>query len=183
MVNELLIILISIPGLFRDITDAICQSHEPPLITEIGLVSRAQNIRSSLRNWYFSHIGPNNAPMNRSILCDGFYRILVLFYIASIYSNRLNTCIFFSGTPEIEEMEDECQKFANNIVSLCKGESYLNMQGSLLLAQKLPIAEATIQSGADWKQQLSYSNSRSQPFKMPKQTFRDWCNLFGRKTL
>jgi hypothetical protein len=182
MVNSLLIILISIPGLFKDVTDAICHTHEPPLTTAMGLMSRARNIRCSLQIWFLSHIGPDNTPINGSIFCDGYYKILILFYIASIYSNRLNTCIFFSGTTDVDEMEDESQRFANNIVSLFKEESYANLQSSLLLAQKLPIAEATIQSGADWKKQLSISNSRCQLFKMSKQTFNQWCSLFGRKT-
>lgn len=81
-------------------------------------------------------------------------------------------------------MEEECQWFASIIVSLHhREESYSNRQGSLLLAQKLPIAEATIESGHAWKMQLSLGSGQDRVFIMPKVTFDDWCKLFGRRTI
>lgn len=81
-------------------------------------------------------------------------------------------------------MEEECQWFASIIVSLHnREESYSNRQGSLLLAQKLPIAEATIESGHAWKMQLSLGSGQDRVFKMPRETFDDWCKLFGRRTI
>jgi hypothetical protein len=183
MVNSILTILISIPGLFKDFTDAICNDPQQSLTTMIELVSRARQCRVSLRNWYCTHIGPDGTPINRPVFCDGYYKILVLFYICSIYVNRLNTCIFWTGESGIEEMEDESQRFAKNIVSMYREEAYKDLPSSLLLSQKVPIAEATIQSGDEWKKQWVLSESRSQLFRIPKQTFCYWCSLFGRKTL
>jgi hypothetical protein len=182
MVISLLIILVSIPRLFSDFTKAICRYPDPPLTTMMELMSQARRVRLSLQNWYFSHIGPDDTPISGPVFCDGYYKILVLFYICSIYSNRLITCIYWRGTPDIMEMEEESQRFANIIASLYKEEAYSNLQSSLLLAQKLPIAEATIESGDDWKKQLGLGSSQSQLFKMPEQTFKQWCSLFGRKT-
>lgn len=182
MLISLIILLIPIPGLFKDFTKAICNHPDPPFLTVIELISRAQNLRLALKNWYSSHIGPDDIPIIGTGLGDGYYKLLVLFYLCSIYSNRLNTCIHWTGTSDIEEMEEESQRFAKTIVSFCKGEAYSNLQSSLILAQKLPIAEATIKSGEEWKQQWRRSSRQGQLFKMPEQTFRHWCSLFGRKT-
>ncbi len=81
----------------------------------------------------------------------------------------------------MDEMEEESQRFANTILSFCRGEVDSNLQSSLILAQKLPIAEATIESGEEWKQQWKYSQV-GELFKMPEHTFRHWCSRFGRKT-
>jgi hypothetical protein len=183
MLVSLVILLVRIPRLFRDFTKAICDHPEPPLSTMIDLIFRARNLRLALKSWYFSHVGPNDAPIVGTCLSDGCYRLLVLFYLCSIYSNRLNTCIYWTETPDAEEMEEESQQYAKTIVSLCKGEAYSNLQSSLILAQKLPIAEATIESGEEWKQQWHRNSKQGQMFKMPEQTFRHWCSLFGRKTL
>ncbi|KKO98289.1 hypothetical protein THAR02_09612 [Trichoderma harzianum] len=87
-------------------------------------------------------------------------------------------------TPGIYDMEEECQWFASIIVSLHhREESYSNRQGSLLLAQKLPIAEATIESGHAWKMQLSLGSGQDRVFIMPRETFDHWCKLFGRRTM
>jgi hypothetical protein len=89
--------------------------------------------------------------------------------------------LHWTGTPDIDEMEGESQRFASAIVFFCKSET--NLQSSMILAQKLPIAEATIETGEEWKQQwCQHSSTQGQLFKMPKQTFRLWCSLFGRKT-
>jgi hypothetical protein len=182
MAISLFNILISIPGLFRDITAAICDYPDPPLTTLIELISRAQKIRLSLRNWYSSHIGLDDVPINGLASRDECYKILVLFYISSIYSNRLNTCIYVSGASDMMEREEESQRFANIVVSIYREEAYSKLQSSLLLAQKLPIAEAIIESGDNWKEQLRLSSGQGQLFKMPAQTFKHWCALFGRKT-
>jgi hypothetical protein len=182
MVNSLLTILTSIPGLFRDFTDAICDDSQQYRVNLIELVSRARQSRMSLRSWYCTNIGPDDTPVNGPVFCDGYYKILVLFYICSIYVNRLNTCIFWIGETGIEDMEDESQRFATEIVSLYEEEAHKNLQSSLLLSQKVPIAEATIQSGDEWKKQMVSSRSQDQWFKMPRETFCSWCHLFGRRT-
>jgi len=182
MVMSLLIILISIPRLLRDVTTAICHFPGPSLAKVAKLISRSRKIRLSLQSWYSRNFGPDNTPINGPVFCPGYNRVLILFYICSIYSNRINTCMYWAGTPGIREMEEESQRFASIIVSLYKEEKNSNFQSSLLLAQKLPIAEATIESGNDWKQQLSLGICQSQLFKMPKETFKHWCSHFGRIT-
>ena len=182
MLISLIVLLILIPRLFRDLTKIICDHADPPLPTVVDLISRARKLRLGLKNWYYSYIGPDDTPIIGSSfgLGDGYYKLLVLFYLCSIYSNRLNTCMHWIGTPDIDEMEEESQRFANAIVFFCKGET--NLQSSMILAQKLPIAEATIETGEEWKQQWRCHSSRQgQLFKMPKQSFRHWCSLFGRK--
>jgi hypothetical protein len=182
LVMSLLIILLSIPRLFRDITAAICHFPSPPLATIAKLITRAQKLRSSLQCWYSSNFRPDTTLINGPVLCPGYNRILILFYICSIYSNRLNTCMYWSGTPDIQEMEEESQRFASIVVSVYKEETCSNSRSSLLLAQKLPIAEATIESGSDWMQHLIRGTWQTQLFKMQKQTYEHWCSLFGRKT-
>jgi hypothetical protein len=182
MVISLLIILISIPGLFRDITAAICDSPDPPAAVLTELISRARQIRLSLKKWYSSYITLNNGLINGPTLCDGYYKIIVLFYISSIYSNRLITCIYLMGTSDALEMEEESQRFAKIVVSLHREDAYANLQSSMLLAQKLPIAEAIINSGDDWRKQMHLKSGQGLIFKMPAHIFKHWCTLFGRKT-
>lgn len=184
MVISILTILASIPRLFKDVTKVICDGRYTPLAALAELISRAERTRSSLQNWYSSHIEPDGTPLNRSCFCKRYDKVMTLFYICSIYSNRLSTCIYWTGTQGVEEIEQETQKFAKIIVSLFEEKAYSNFQSSLLLAQKLPIAEATIKSARVWKKQLHHSKGQSQRllFKMPKQTFEGWCSLLGRKT-
>lgn len=87
--------------------------------------------------------------------------------------------------PEVLKMEEESQGCARSIVSLHKTEeAYFKLQSSLLLVQKLPLAEAVINSAKEWKQRLTIDMTRCQScFVMPKQTFQHWCSLFGRSTV
>jgi hypothetical protein len=177
---SLLNILISIPRLFREVTEAICLDPVVQLTTSMDLISRTQRVRLALQAWYFDYIGP--PPNGGPKFSKENYKIMILFYITSIYANRMSTCIYWNGTPGIKELEEETQRFAHIIVSLYKEEAYRELQSCLLLAQKLPIAEATIQIGDEWMEQLNSFTSPNNLFMMPEQTFRHWCNLFGRKT-
>lgn len=179
---SLIMLLIPIPRLFKDFTEAICNHPDPPLSSMMELISRARSHRLGLKKWYSSYIGPDDAPIVGTDLGDGYYKLLVLFYLCSIYSNRLNTCIHWIGAPDTENMEEESLRFAKTIVSLCKGPGYSSLQSSLILAQKLPIAEATIESSEEWKRQWRSGSRQGRLFKMPEQTFRRWCSRFGRKT-
>lgn len=181
MVVALLIILISIPRLFRDVTNVIFSPVKPHFTTVAEVVRRARKVRSSLQAWYAVNIGTDESPDGGPVFCDGHSRVLVLFYICSIYSNRLNTCLFWTGTPYIEEIEGETQRYADNILALERQEAYSNLQGSLLLAQKIPMAKATIETGQEWRRILRCGNGKVPLFKMPSETFGRWCTLFGRK--
>lgn len=86
--------------------------------------------------------------------------------------------------PEILKMEEESQRCASSIVSLHnEEEAYYRLQSSLLLIQKLPIAEAVISSAKEWKERLTNDMTQCQQFfLMPNHTFQHWCGLFGRRT-
>jgi len=151
----------------------------------VKLMKRAEKLRLALKGWLSDHINSDGSPKSDTPLCSGPAKILVLFYLCSIYSNRLNNCIFWTGAPEVDELEKETQKFARILVSLYNEEAYKDLQSSLLLAQKLPIAEATIESGEYWQASLNRRTdaSQGQMFVLPKETFEYWCHLFGRTTL
>jgi hypothetical protein len=183
-VISLLAILVTIPSLFADITEALCQATNSQLPTVVKLMNRARELRLALRKWYQINVHPDGALKNSAVVCAKPYNILVLYRLCSIYSNRLNTSIFWTGTQGIEEMEEETQEFSRILVSLSKSEAYKDLQSSLLLAQKLPIAEAIIESGDFWKAELANNKNTApgQLFKMPVQSFSKWCRLFGRAT-
>ncbi|KAL6805119.1 hypothetical protein J3E68DRAFT_387676 [Trichoderma sp. SZMC 28012] len=184
MVISMVSIFVTIPTLFKDFTDVICHNPNQPLKPITELISRAQKLRASLQNWYSTYIQPSGMSVNNPPFGNMYYDALIIYYICMIYSDRLNTCIHLQETPGIYEMEAECQWFASIIVSLHnREESYSNRQGSLLLAQKLPIAEATIESGHAWKMQLSLGSGQDRVFRMPRETFDHWCKLFGRRTI
>lgn len=179
MVVSILLILITIPRLFREITEVINSPVKPQFATVTALISRTRHLRRSLEDWYSSNVGPDQEPKKR--LCNGFPKILVLFYVCSIYANRLNTCLYWTGTPYIADAEEETQRYANILLDLERQEAYTNLQGALLLAQKVPMAKATITTGQEWKTMLSRTPSVPL-FRMPQATFNRWCHLFGRKT-
>lgn len=185
---SLLTLLILIPRLFRDVTMATCllPPNMPPGIMA-KLVSRARNLRSSLQGWYPGAFGPGNIPIHEgSVFCHRYSRILVLYYICTICCNRLNTCMYRAGElSEILEMEEESQRCASIIVSLHREqEAYSRLRSSLLLIQKLPVAEAVIGSPNEWRKHLTVGMVRYQQlFLMPKQIFQRWCDLFGRRTV
>lgn len=187
MAISIVLIFVTIPTLFKAFTDVICHSPDQPLQVITALISRAHKLRVSLEDWYRTYIQPSGTPINDSASGSMYYDALIIYYICMIYSSRLNTCIHSQDEPSVYKMEEECQCFARIIISLHQsGGSSSNRQGSLLLAQKLPIAEATIESGDAWKTQLSLGHSRyshNHIFKIPRETFDYWCRLFGRRTL
>jgi hypothetical protein len=178
-----MLIFATIPTLFKEFTGVICHNPDQPLQVITELTSRAHKLRASLQDWYHTYVQPSGTPINDPTNGNKYYDALVIYYICMVYSSRLNTCIHSQDKSSVYQLEEEGQRFAKRIVSLHqRGESCANRQGSLLLAQKLPIAEATIESGEAWKTQLSLGNSHSHIFKMPREAFHYWCKLFGRKT-
>jgi hypothetical protein len=83
---------------------------------------------------------------------------------------------------EVLNMELESQLCASYIVSLDKEQlAHSGLQASLLLVQKLPLAEAVIISAEEWRDKMTKG---TQPmFVLPKHTFQYWCDLMGRTTL
>jgi hypothetical protein len=146
---SLIVILVTLPRLFRDFTNAIYNRCESSPSAEMELMNRAQNLRKALKNWYSTHVDPKNAPIIGTNLNDGLYKLVVLFYLCSIYSNRLSTCIHWTGTRGMEGIEDECQQLSKNIVLLCEGDGNSSLKSCLILAQKLPIATATIKTSEE----------------------------------
>lgn len=182
MVISIMLLFGTIPTLFKEFTDVICHNHDQPLQEITELISRAHKLRASLQDWYHTYVQPRGISFIESPYGNKYSHALVIYYICMIYSGRLNTCIHSQDKSGVYELEEECQRFAKIIVSLNQREPCSNRQGSLLLAQKLPIAEATIESGDAWKTQLSLGYSHNHVFKMPKNTFQYWCKLFGRRT-
>jgi hypothetical protein len=106
-----------------------------------------------LKYWYQRYYaGFNDTSINDTGLGDGYCKLPILFYLCSICANRLYPCIYWTGALDIEGIEEEAQRYSKAIVSFCEGEAHSNLQSSLVLAQKLPIAKATIETGEEWKQ-------------------------------
>lgn len=184
MLISLIVLLVRIPRLFRDLTTVICTPATPSLLTATEFIPRARKLRADLKTWYRTYIGPDETPIVGSDprLGDGFYKVLLMFYLCSIYSNRTISSFYWKGTSDIDEIEEETQRFARTIVSFCEGES--DFQSSLILAQKLPIAEATLDNSEQWKQEWRCQNGckQNELFKVPEYIFEQWCHRFGRKT-
>lgn len=66
-------------------------------------------------------------------------------------------------------------------MALYKEGVRLNLQSSILLAQKLPIAEATIESGKQWSADMVKKRPAGGLFMISTDTFVGWCELFGRR--
>ncbi|KAF2663801.1 hypothetical protein BT63DRAFT_430066 [Microthyrium microscopicum] len=183
MVNAIVSILIAVPGLFKDITHAICNDDQQPLTTTLELVSRARKSKAALRQWYRTYFGLYVHPTNVHSVNDNTFKLMVLYYICTIYVNRLSTCIFWTDEADIEELEEETQRCAKFIVTISKEEAYQKLPSSLLLAQKVPIAEAAVRSADEWRGDWSFEEGSSRLFKVSRKTFSHWCELFGRRTV
>jgi hypothetical protein len=187
LVISMILILVKVPRLFRDITHTLCAKPDALHADLQQIIRRARDLRLSLQVWHSTYIEPMAIHKDKVVdMSDGYCKIILLFYITSIYVNRLSTCIYSGEARDMdglsaEELEDQAQEFAQSIISIAKGKAYLSMQSALLLAQKVPIAEATIGSGDQWKRELFLGRGKSNILKISERTFRYWCRLMGRR--
>ena len=182
----LIMLLISIPRLFRERTRVICYDRQDVGSAAIRKsISDARQLRSSLQEWYKRFVSDKTAFTLHSNLYSRpqLSRQLVLYYVCTIYCNRLNTCTYcWEDLAEALKMEEESQLCASYIVSLNKEQLvHSKLQASLLLVQKLPLAEAVVASAEEWRDRMISGAQRI--FVMPKQTFQRWCDLLGRTTV
>jgi hypothetical protein len=183
---SLMALLISIPRLFREMTMLICCDRQGQGSAAVDkAISRARHLQASLREWseYFmptktAFIMGVDLPSHPELS-----RQLIQYYVCTIYCNRLNTCMYHPWEMmEVLRMEEESQLCASHIVSLNTEQLvHSGLQASLLLIQKLPLAEAVVTSADEWRD--SIIRGTQQTFVMPRQTFQNWCGLLGRTML
>ena len=95
MIVAMILILATTPRLFRNITFLVCKESNPTLANMAELIDRARKLRVSLQNWHSKYIEPlaihGNGVTN---MFEAYCRVFILFFITSIYSNRLSTCVY-----------------------------------------------------------------------------------------
>ena len=185
MVISLIAHVASIPRLFRDITKALCHHTDMDVSRITELRCRAHELCSSLQRWRLKYYDSNMQPIPGCPQVDGFCNILVHFYFSSIISNRLLTATCWRGWCKMGHIEEASQGYAHALLALAmqREKAYLNLQGGLLMAPKIRVANATIATRQDWQIEILDESSLKvqQPGVIQAWKFERWCRFFGRK--
>ena len=177
---SMLIIIAKIPRLFRDITSAVCST--PPCQSRAAeLIIQIRRIRVLLQAWRDQNI-PDVTATQDPTHCSTYSRPMMLYHVATIYVDRLCTSLHWTSTSDSVIMEQEAQQAARIAHTIIVDAATSSGAEAVLLAARLPMIKATLDTSEEWAQCLQDSDDR-RPFILPRATFQRWCDLFGRTTL
>ena len=176
----------AIPSLFKDVSDAICNSKALDSHKISYLTSRIRQLYKELSQWHqdyerlFRSTGLQNIPGEGK--WDKRLEILGIYITSLIKINRLSLAL----NPLVDsEIEDRIQSLAHQIMRLEKKAYATNPRAALFLVYKTMVSQATIATEGDWRVKARIENGE-EPIGpngfIKKQIFENWCNLMGRKT-
>ena len=181
--SELIVSLVAhisrIPGMFKDVTDAVCGTSSCALTIK-DLRVQTRQYRKDCKKWLLGHATVlQKSPELENPIYDKFCKVWGTYWASAIISNRLLLAVSDLEAPEVEK---ETQSFANRILALQRKAKSAGKypQLSLFLAQRGIIAQATIESVRDWEERgrgHSYTHTL-----IEKHKFERWCHLFHRRT-
>ena len=170
-----------IPGLFKDVQSAVCNSVDIDMRTIGSLFARARETRSLLLQWRkqfdelaLFHDSPKQ-PVNGKQ-----YDTLGVYMANMILINRL--CV--SLDPRAGSgLEDEAQNLAGQILQLERRVSGVNPRASLFMAFKTIVAQTILDTKYEWLQAIRLSmedHAHASPV-IGSHVFERWVKLKGRK--
>ena len=170
-----------IPGLFKDVQSAVCNSVDVDMRTIGSLFASAQETRSLLLQWRklfdelaLFHDSPKQ-PVNGKQ-----YDTLGVYMANMILINRL--CV--SLNPRVGSgLEDETQNLAHQILQLERRASIVNPRASLFMAFKIIVAQTILDTKDQWQQAIRLSiedHAHASPV-IRSHVFERWVKLKGRK--
>jgi hypothetical protein len=178
-VISLTILMTTVPRLFHDVTEVVCQQKPADAVTLNDLLVRAQDLNSRLRLWYLSYFDKNVEFEIQNPLTDGYCKIVVFFCYCAIFSNRLLIAIARSDNAFIKEIENESRHFSACLLRFRKLPAFSNIQGALFVVRKCCLAEATLHTSAEWMSEQPSKGSTPLPL-VRRDAFERWCTLFYR---
>ena len=151
---------------------AVTNPKEASNIGELRV--RARNLYQILQKWLSDHYGPNAKP---SVGMPEWYEAaLGQFYCFFIIASRMLTAITWEVDPLVEKLEAQTQRHANALLKL-KKEHAARYGAEMLLASKGRIAQAALETHADWRKDgLEDSLQDDKAAMIPPWKFEAWCN-------
>ena len=175
----------AIPGLFKDVTDAICNLKALTLHEIDHLTFRVRQLNSQLSQWHqkyeelIHYTNLQEIPGNMET--DKRFEILAVYMTCSMKMKRLALALNpLAGST----IEDEAQSLADLIVGLEKRAYAENPRAAIFMVFKIAIVRATIATEGEWRMSTFSGNGeehRGPTGLIKKQVFERWCNLMGRK--
>lgn len=170
-----------IPGLFKDVQNAVCNPIDFDMRTIGDLYIRVRDIWSSLLQWrqqYDTVTSSYNRPQQAA---NGKqYETLGIYMANQILINRLSVSLKpHAGS----ELEAETHDLARQILQLERTASAVNPRASLFMAFKVITAQAILETKDEWQRGIDYSMEdrvHASPL-ISAQVFERWVRLKGRK--
>ena len=163
-----------IPNIFADVQQIICFSQEPDSRDISELMYRACEIRSHL--WSWRQRFDDSLPEHDDVL-DKRFEILGVCLVNVLVLDRLIVAM----DPSMgEDIEEEAQSLARQVVVLAEAASRVNPRAGLFMEFKLTAAHAALATEHEWS--LSVRNAQGEGSSGPvtKKIFERWCSVKGR---
>lgn len=173
---SLLKLLVSMPGIFAEVTDFVCRSGVSDARRR-DLIDKTRRFRRNLMQWKSAYDGQilkgDNAP-SRPAAYDKRVELLGTSLLLRIIAGRLLGAVSPSDRPMLE---DEVLCFAKQLYVLRNEASSINSRAGFYLSQKSNIPDATLQTSALWEDTAATRGKMIEPWR-----FQHWCDLIPRKT-
>lgn len=187
---DLVCILIRMPGLAKRATAAVmCEDEQPLSHTDLSqLATDINQLRLDICAWRIAFDAALECNQNASLdasLQDRKHEMMITSMLLSLIILRLLEAVSppsASSTPqemylqhiERRKLEDEAQKFVQQVEQLQLIVSDQHYRARFFLAQKKGIARATAQTELAWKELGGMRRVLNKP------AFVSWCDAFGR---
>lgn len=170
-----------IPGLFKDVQNAVCNPIDFDMRTIGDLYARVRAIWSSLLQWrqqYDELTSSHNQP--QQAVNGKQYETLGIYMANQILINRLSVSLKpHAGS----DLEAETHDLARQLLQLERTASTVNPRASLFMAFKVITAQAIRDTKDEWQRAIDCSvedHAAARPF-ISGQVFERWVRLKGRK--
>jgi len=172
----------AMPGLFADVTDAVCHSGCLDWYSIGSLYARVNQQRLNLLHWrcdfdalteqvYMTK--PSQGLLDQRSEVLGTYRGMM------ILVNRLLT---FLCIDRAVALEDDTLVLATQLMDMDGASSLISPHTYLFTMQKLKIARVTLATTQKWQAAVRYSDDDGHGGIISIATFEWWCELLGIKT-
>ncbi len=173
-----------IPRVFAEVETVICRSKEAESLVIEELMFRTRHLREMLVDWRRSYEAIllehfNHTSMQAAI--DKRYETLGVGLAMLIVLNRLISALNLDLG---NELEDESQSLAHQLLDLESQAYASNARAGIFMALKVMVARATIATTTEWRvctdpEDWNHSNLTR---TASRDVFEHWCSLKGRKT-
>lgn len=176
------IFLSAVPGLFADVTDAICYGGYLDRYSIGLLYTRVNRLRLNLLDWRsdfdaLSEQAYRTEPPQD--LLDQRSEVLGTYLGIMILVNRLLT---FLCIDRVAELEDATLVLATQLMEMDGASSLMSPHTYLFTMQKLKIAQVVFATTQEWQAAVRHSNEDGQERIISAARFEWWCELLGIKT-